>query len=76
MYVCIYIYLFFRDTYRGSAAFSEPETKAVRDFIMNQKQNQTFLVSFLYQFGLYAYADVLSRVIDSNPAPKCYLRCI
>ena len=41
----IYIYIF-SNIYRGTAAFSEPETKAVRDFIMNQKQNQTFLVSF------------------------------
>ena len=44
-YACIYI--FFSNIYRGTAAFSEPETKAVRDFIMDRKQNQTFLVSFI-----------------------------
>ena len=47
IYIYIYIYIYiFSNIYRGTAAFSEPETKAVRDFIMNQKQNQTFLVSF------------------------------
>ena len=38
------ISFYFSDTYRGSKAFSEPETKAVRDFILRQKQMQDFKV--------------------------------
>ena len=38
------ISFYFSDTYRGSKAFSEPETKAVRDFILRQRQKQDFKV--------------------------------
>ena len=40
------LFFFDSDTYRGSKAFSEPETKAVRDFILSQNQNQDFKVNF------------------------------
>jgi len=47
------------DTYRGSKAFSEPETKAVRDFILRQKQKQDFKTYLTYhsygQYVLYGW---------------------
>ena len=39
------IFSYCSDIYRGTAAFSEPETAAVRNFIMVQNQNQDFLVT-------------------------------
>ena len=64
IYIYIYIYIYiFSNIYRGTAAFSEPETKAVRDFIMNQKQNQTFVVSFLYHLCLYAYRKLIKITV-------------
>ena len=36
-------------TYRGTGPFSEPETAAVRDFIIAQKQNQEFLVMYIVE---------------------------
>ena len=40
----ILIFYPYSDTYRGENAFSEPETKAVEDFILNQNNNQNFTV--------------------------------
>ena len=48
----------FAETYRGPQAFSEPETRAVRDFILNRKYEiQMYLTlhsygqMFLYPWG-------------------------
>ena len=41
--------LFISQTYRGTAPFSEPETAAVRDFIIAQKQNQEFMVMYIVE---------------------------
>jgi murein tripeptide amidase MpaA len=41
----------FSEIYRGSAAFSEPETQAIRDFV----QSRSFIVGFSY----HSYGDLL-----------------
>ena len=40
--------------YRGPSAFSEPETKAVRDFITTKMQDQNFLVSTMQVIGEFS----------------------
>ncbi len=59
------------ETYRGPAAFSEPETQAVRDFIATRPNVKT-LITFhtygeliLYPYG-YTYTDVPADMTQSD----------
>ena len=47
--------IMFSDNYRGSKAFSEPETKAVRDFIRKQNKKQCFKVLILSRIYRFYY---------------------
>jgi len=46
------------DTYRGTAAFSEPESQAVRDFVNSHKDIKAFLTIHAYsQMWFYPFGD-------------------
>jgi len=46
------------DTYRGRSAFSEPESQAVKNFVLNHKDIRAFLTIHAYsQMWFYPYGD-------------------
>jgi hypothetical protein len=63
---------------RGSAAFSEPETAAVRDFILARKRNlQMYLTFHRYNHKVLTYIEyrAVSDVFRTiNPPPPLYQR--
>jgi murein tripeptide amidase MpaA len=50
------------DIYRGESAFSEPESKAVRDFVTSHKDIKAFLTIHAYsQMWFYPYGDARKK---------------
>ena len=70
---------FFRETYRGSHAFSEPETRAIAQFILGKMKTQQIKVTSFNVLHMNEIRDIVEYEI-SIIIPKLntilFFRCI
>ena len=74
-----YFSSYFPETYRGSQAFSEPETRAVRDFIMARRSDIKLYLTFhrcvdSRYLDIYVdsrYLDIVSTLSSSAATARC-----
>ena len=65
-----YFSSYFPETYRGSQAFSEPETRAVRDFIMARRSDIKLYLTF-HRCVDSRYLDIVSTLSSSAATARC-----
>ena len=55
-------------TYRGPSAFSEPETQAIRDFVLSKKDQLTILLTYhtFSELILYPWGHTYNPITDQN----------
>ena len=66
---------FFRETYRGSHAFSEPETRAIAQFILGKMKTQQIKVTSFYVLHMNEIRDKIFIIIPKLNA-ILFFRCI
>ena len=70
---------FFRETYRGSHAFSEPETRAIAQFILGKMKTQQIKVTSFYVLHMNEIRDFVEYkifIIIPKLNAILFFRCI
>ena len=71
------IYIYLQQYISRNCSLFRAGDKSSQRFHNESKTKPNILGKFSCHLGLYAYTnDIISISMDSNIAPKCYLRCI